>query len=393
MQSDFMFTSESVTEGHPDKLCDQISDAVVGHFLRQDITARVAAECAISTGVVFLSVKYRSPAKVNVGDVARDVIARAGYTPDVFDAQNCAVMSSLQQLPASGASPVDERRLRGDGDLDRLPAQDQATLFGFACNHTPSFMPLPIWLAHRLARALDGARKDGLSYLTPDGKTQVGVEFSGRRPLRIHSVTIIASQRTREPGRGRLERDVREGVIERAFADAPLQLDSRTRIAINPEGPIAPGGPAVHAGLTGRKAGVDTYGEFSRQSGAALSGKDPSRIDRVGAYAARHAARSVVAAGLAEQCEIGLSYSIGLPAPVSVQVETYGTGRLSDDALCRRVTDAFDFRVGAIVRRLALRELAERKDEVYQRLAVYGHFGRDDIELPWERSDGLAALR
>jgi S-adenosylmethionine synthetase len=393
MQSDFMFTSESVTEGHPDKLCDQISDAVVGHFLRQDITARVAAECAISTGVVFLSVKYRSPAKVNVGDVARDVIAQAGYTPDVFDAQNCAVMSSLQQLPANGAIVLDERKLSGDGELDRLVAQDQATLFGFACNHTPALMPLPIWLAHRLARALDAARKDGLSYLTPDGKTQVGVEFRDRRPARIHSVTIIASQRAHEPDRARLERDLRDTVIESAFADEPLKPDARTRIAINPEGPIVPGGPVHHAGLTGRKTGVDTYGEFSRQSGAALSGKDPSRIDRVGAYAARHAARSVVAAGLAEQCEIALSYSVGLAAPVSVQVETYGTGRLSDDELCVRVTRQLDFRVGAIVRRLKLRELVEQHTGFYRRLAVYGHFGRDDLDLPWERSDALDALR
>lgn len=389
MESEFMFTSESVTEGHPDKICDQISDAVVGHYLRQDPSARVVAECAISTGVVFLSVKYRANASVNVGDVAREVIQRVGYDENGFNAKNCAVMTSLTELPSrpawGGAAPA--------SPLDALLVEDQATLFGFACDHTPTLMPMPVALAHALARQLDLVRRENLSYLAPDGKTQVGIEFKGRRPARIHSVTILASQREAgTPSPPALEADLRDLVLAPAFKGG-LRPDARTRIAINPDGPIVGGGPAFHAGLTGRKNAVDTYGEFARHSGAALSGKDLARIDRIGAYAARSAARNVVAAGLAELCEVQLSYSVGLPGPVSVQVETYGTGRIAESEISRRLKTVFDFRLAAIIEGLGLRDLVARDASFFRKLAVYGHFGRTDIPLPWEASDLAARLR
>lgn len=385
MQSDFMFTSESVTEGHPDKLCDQISDQIVGNFLRQDIGARVVAETAVSTGVVFVAVKYRSNANVNVSEVVREVAREVGYDGNGFSANHCAVMTSLQNSRESAT----ETAAPGE-----LVAQEQATLFGFACKHTPNFMPLPIWLAHKLARALDAARKDNLAFLGPDAKTQVGVEFRNRLPHRIHSVSLLASQRaSHSVSPGELSEALFEHVIRPAFSDEPLAPDAKTRISVNPEGPIYEGGPAVHSGLTGRKTAVDTYGEFARHSGAALSGKDPSRIDRVGAYAARHAARNVVAAGLAELCEVQLSYSVGMSAPVSVQVETYGTSTMPEDALSKRINQVFDFRVGSLQRRFGLRERASVHDNWLRRLAVYGHFGRPELDLPWEKEDFVDALR
>ena len=389
MESEFMFTSESVTEGHPDKICDQISDAVLGHYVRQDPGARVIVECAISTGVVFVSVKFRASASVDVGDIARDVISRVGYDENGFNAKQCAVMTSLTELP-SRSEPQPALGTASRGDI--LLVEDQATLFGFACDHTTTLMPMPVALAHTLARQLDAARHEGLGYLAPDGKTQVGVEFRGRRPVRIHSVTILASQREKcIPDAATLERDLREQVLAPAFGDG-LAPDARTRIAINPDGPIVGGGPAYHAGLTGRKNAVDTYGEFARHSGAALSGKDISRIDRVGAYAARRAARNVVTAGLAELCEVQLSYSVGLAGPVSVQVETYGTARIPESEISRRIRHCFDFRLASIIDQLGLAERVARDRDFLRKLAVYGHFGRDDLKLPWETSDVAARL-
>jgi S-adenosylmethionine synthetase len=390
MQPEFMFTSESVTEGHPDKLCDQISDAVVGHYLRQDPRGRVMAECAVSTGVVFLSVKYRADASVDVADVAREVIRRVGYEENGFNAKNCSIMTSVSELPPPHAS----RPAPDEGNWAAQVVEDQATLFGFACDHTPNHLPLPIALAHTLARGLDAARRNQLRYLAPDGKTQVGVEFRGRRPHRIHSVTLLVSQREAgHPSPEVLERDVRDLVLSEAFAGEGIRPDARTRIAINPEGPIVGGGPASHAGLTGRKTAVDTYGEFSRHSGAALSGKDIQRIDRVGAYAARQAARSVIVAGLAELCEVQLSYSVGLAAPVSVQVETYGTARIAEEEISNRVQRVFDFRLGAIVEQLRLRELVKTDGAFLRKLSVYGHVGRSDLALPWEAYDNADRLR
>lgn len=386
MRSRYTFISESVTEGHPDKLCDQISDAIVGRTLRQDPRARVVAECAVSTSIVFLSVKTRGHAHVDVAETAREVIRRVGYTEGRFDARSCSIMTSIDDL---GGAP------RGGVADPPARAEDQATVFGFACRQTPAFMPLPIWLAHRLAQRLAAARRSGaLPYLAPDGKTQVGVEFEGMLPVRIQSVTVVASQRTlAEPAPERLARDLREAVIEPVFAEESLRPDDGTRIAINPEGPFAKGGPSNHAGLTGRKNAVDAYGGFARHGGAALSGKDVSRVDKVGAYAARYAAKNVVAAGLAEQCEVALSYSIGLSAPASVQVLTMGTGKIPDDEIAERLERAFDFSVAAVARDLGLGDLARRDaDGFWPKLAAYGHVGRTDLDLPWERLDRVDAL-
>lgn len=394
MQSSFVFISESVTEGHPDKLCDQISDAIVGRALRQDRLARVVAEAAVSTSIVFLSVKTRGRIGIDVAETARDVIRRVGYEGGTFDARNCTVMTSVDELGPSVRAAVDEHAL-GEGDLDPLGAEDPTTTVGFACTHTPAFMPMPIWLAHKLARCLSVARRSGdLEWLTPDGKALVGVEFRERRPARIHSVTLVASQRRAErPSLDRLRDELRERVVIPAFADEELRPDASTVVSINPEGPFVKSGPGHHAGLTGRKNVVDTYGLFARHSGSALSGKDPSRIDRVGAYAARHAAKNVVAAGLAEQCEVALSYALGAARPVSIQVETFGTSRVPEDEIARRIERAIDLRVAGIVRRFELRDLPKRdEDGFYVKLASFGHVGRPDLELPWERLDAVDAL-
>ncbi|MCS7290381.1 MAG: methionine adenosyltransferase domain-containing protein, partial [Roseiflexus sp.] len=302
MASHYIFTSESVSAGHPDKLCDQISDALVGHYLRQDPFASVVAECAVSTGILFVSVKVAADAVVDIPNTAREIILEVGYDRGAFNGRTCTVMTSLSEMNGF--------RQRSDDPM-QLTAQENVTLFGYACAHTPDLAPLPIWCAHRLMRQYDLVRQQSLHYLAPDAKCQVGVAFVGRTPQRIDSITLLASQRDSRVSLATLRNDVMEQIIRPAFVDQPYAPDDRTRIQINPEGPIFEGGPALHAGLTGRKNGVDTYGGFSRQSGAALSGKDPTRIDRVGAYAARHAAKNIVAAGLAEQCEVQLSYSIG----------------------------------------------------------------------------------
>jgi S-adenosylmethionine synthetase len=387
MQTDLVFSSESVTAGHPDKLCDQISDAVVDRYLQQDPRARVAAECAISTGILFVSIKARSRAMVDAPAVARELLEDVGYVADGgFDPRTCTVMTSLHPLPEDRFQPVDEEQLEADA-FERVTVRDQATLFGFACKDTPNFMPLPIWLAHRLARRLANVRGE-LEYLSPDGKTQVAIEYRDRKPTRIHGITLIACQRERAwPSASRLENDLRERVIEPVCADLPVRCDAKTRIATNPDGPLVPGGPALHAGLTGRKTAVDAYGEFARGGATAFSGKDPSRIDRVGRYAAHHAARNVVASGLAERCEIQLSYSIGLSRPVSVVVDTYGTSRVPESEIAERVLRVFDFRPAAIIKRFGLRSLPTRHTGIYRKLAVYGQVGRDDLDAPWERLD------
>lgn len=388
----YIFTSESVTEGHPDKLCDRMSDAIVGRYLARDPSARVVAECAVSTGIVFVSVKLRTQAHVDVPLLVRDVIRRTGYSPSELDARTCTVMSSIHEISTPGSPRVYERL--DDAALDAIIAEDQATMFGFACTHTRALMPLPIWLAHKIARQLAIARRTSLPYLSPDGKTQVAVELHDRRPRRIFGLTIIAPPSGNlAPAATRLGDDVREHVVQPAFADEELRPDDRTSITINPEG-TGNGGPAIHAGLTGRKTAVDTYGEFARHSGAALSGKDPGRVDRVGAYAARYVAKNVVAAGLADTCEVQLSYSIGWARPVSVHVETFGTGTISEEEIERRIERVFDLRVGAIIKHLRLRELARAEHgELFERLAAYGQVGRTDLSLPWEVTDKVDALR
>jgi S-adenosylmethionine synthetase len=392
---EYVFTSESVMRGHPDKLCDQISDAIVGRYMRVDRLARVAAECATSAGIVFISVKALAHGSVDVSNIARSVIGNAGYDNEHFNPKTCAIMTSQLDFPQNGRFRTEEEHM-SDAALDELTVSDQATVFGYACRHTPALLPLPIWLANKLARRVDEARESGeLPYLAPDGKVQVAIEFAGRRPRRVHAITLVAAQREAdEPSAARLADDLRGHVIDPVFADEEIKPDARTRIAVNPDGPIVWGGPYLHAGLTGHKGGADTYGEFARQSGSSLSGKDPSRVDRVGVYAARHVAKNVVAAGLAEQCEVQLTYSIGLAGPASVQVETFGTGTLAPDELTERVRQRFDFRLGAIVRDYKLRDLPGRSaDGFFVRLATYGHVGRPELTLPWENVDRIEVLR
>lgn len=393
MKKDFVFISESVTEGHPDKLCDQIADAIVDGLLQQDPRARVVAECAAARGIVFIAARHTALAAVDIPALARRVINQVGYDRGDFNAENCTVMTSLTELPPREYAPFDEHAL-DDGAMDYLTAQNNATLFGYACDHTRAYLPLPLWLAHKLARRLAAVRLQGLlPYLAPDGQAQVGVEFRDGQPRRIHSIVLLAAQWGEAHPADKMREDLDELVIRSSFRDEPITPDARTTVEINPGRPFLIGGPSRHSGMTGRKTGIDTYGEYSRHSGAALSGKDPLRIDRVGAYAARYAAKNVVAAGLARECEVQLSYSIGQARPVSIEVETFGTGTITDEAIKALVREHFDFRLAAILRAFNLRHLpALFKGGCYRRLAAYGHMGRMDLGLPWEKVDRAAAL-
>jgi S-adenosylmethionine synthetase len=389
MKKNFMLTSESVTEGNPDKLCDIISDAIVDHFLEQDPYSRVIAECSIAASIVFIAARFSSEAAFSLSETARKVIGKVGYDGADFNPKTSSVLTSIKELPLDPAGRFDERKLKA-AQIENIPAGNQVTTFGFACRQNEAYMPLPIWLAHKLSRRMaELAREKILPYLCPEAKTDVGVEYRDRKPARIHSITITASQRdSKKPEIKQLRADLKDAVIDHVFKDEPLRPDSKTGIFINPEGIFHLGGPSVHSGLTGRKNAIDTYGDYSRHSGAALSGKDPLRIDRVGAYAARYAAKNLVAAGLAEECEVQLSYSISRPNPESVQVETFGTGKLPDDELTSLLEQHFDFRLAAIVRDFRLRRLpAGSKGGFYQKLAVYGHVGRLDLDLPWEKTD------
>ncbi|OCQ98711.1 methionine adenosyltransferase [Nostoc sp. MBR 210] len=389
MKKDFMFTSESVTEGHPDKLCDQISDAIVDRFLQQDPYARVITECAASTGILFIAARFEPNANVDFTNIARQVIEQIGYEQKEFNGKTCSILTSLRELPASQTHLFNEQNL-SDEEIEKITVTNQVTVFGFACNQTYTLMPLPIWLAHKLARQLSEVRhKNILPYLTPDGKTQVGVEYRDRRPYRIHSITVIASQnKAGKPDYQQLQDDIRETVINPVFENEEIRPDAKTRIFINPDGAFIKGGPAVHSGLTGRKNAIDTYGEYSKHSGSALSGKDPIRIDRIGAYIARYAAKNIVAAKLADECEVQLSYSIGLSRPVSIQVETFGTGKISDEEITNLLEKHFDFRLAGIIKQFNLRHLPTiHPGGFYRQLAVYGHVGRMDIDLPWEKTD------
>lgn len=388
MRDRLIFTSDSVTAGHPDKLCDRISDAIVDAYLTQDPFARINAECVAAKGVLFIAMRFNAAVSVDVASVARGVIEEAGYTGGGFDAQNCSIMTSFTEVPRL-ETRGDERGM-SEKEIAAVPARQQVTLFGFACDQTGTHMPLPVWLAHRLTRRLDAAREEGaLPYLAPDGQSQVAVEYRDGKAVRLFGLTVNTA--TRANGAEDLERlreELTRAVIEPAFDGAAPAPDGQTRLLVNPGGRIVEGGPSLHAGLTGRKSAIDTYGEFSRNSSSALSGKDPGRIDRIGAYAARYAARNIVAAGLARQCEVVLSYAIGLAEPVSVEVETSGTGQLGDEGIAARLQEVMDFRPAAIIARFGLRHLPqERGGAFYRGLAAYGHMGRDDLAAPWERTD------
>jgi len=390
MPRDMIFTSESVTPGHPDKLCDQISDAAIDAFLRHDAAAHAVVECAVATGVVFLAARFAAEAVIDLPSLARKVIADVGYVEGGFDARNCSILTSLVELPKSMRQPSCVKP--DEAAIETCFALDQANVFGYACLETPELMPLPISLAHMLARALDRARPS-LAWLSPDIKTQVSIEYRERRPVRIHTIAVTAAVSAGTPNR-RVEEGLR-AVVTRTFDNADMRPDGRTEIYVNAGDPYEIGGPARHAGLTGRKNGIDTYGEIARQSGAALSGKDPSRIDRIGAYAARCAAKNVVAAGLAKRCEVHLAYAIGRAHPLSLSVATFGTGTIPDQDIAGRIERAMDFRPAAIMRRFGLRTQPALRGErgFYRPLAVYGHFGRPDLDLPWEATDLVDALR
>ena len=375
-----LFTSESVTEGHPDKICDQISDAVLDAILAKDPDAHVACECCATTGMVLVMGEITTSAYVPIDQIARNKIVEIGYDRAKygFDGQSCAVLVSVDEQSPDIAMGVK----RGD---ENMGAGDQGMMFGYACDETPEYMPLAISLAHKLTRALSQARKSGkLPYLRPDGKAQVTVEYEDDRPLRVEAI-VLSTQHAPEATHEQIERDMIETVI-RPTVPAEL-LDENTKFFINPTGRFVIGGPQGDSGLTGRKIIVDSYGGYARHGGGAFSGKDPSKVDRSAAYALRHVAKNLVAAGLCRRCEVGAAYAIGVAKPVSVFVDSEGTGILPDDELAKIVDETFDLRPAAIIRRLDL------KRPIYQQVAAYGHFGRDDLDLPWERLDMVDALR
>ena len=384
-----LFTSESVTEGHPDKVCDCISDAVLDAIFTQDANARVACECAASTNLVLVMGEVTTTAHVDVTQIVRGVVDEIGYNkPEYgFDANALTLITALNKQSPDIALGVDHALEEKGGEQEALfstGAGDQGMMFGYACDETPEYMPLPISLAHALTRSLTNARKSGeIPYLRPDGKSQVSVEYDGYTP--VHIDTVVVSAQHDEVDMEQLRRDIRERVI---LPVLPASLvDAHTRILVNPTGRFVIGGPTGDSGLTGRKIIVDTYGGYARHGGGAFSGKDPTKVDRSGAYIARYAAKHVVAAGLAKQCEIQLAYAIGVACPVSVRVDTFGTGVVDDERIAQAVQKVFDFRPAAIIETLGLRK------PIYRQTAAYGHFGRHDLDLPWERLDRVDALK
>ncbi len=407
MSRRYLFTSESVTEGHPDKICDQISDTILDALLAQDPYSRVAAEVVVNTGLVLITGEITTKATVNYIDLARKKIAEIGYTDadNGFSANSASVLIALdQQSPdiAQGVNTAKENRGDSNEIFDQTGAGDQGIMFGYACNETSELMPLPIGLAHRLARRLAAVRKTGdLSYLRPDGKTQVTVEYKNGVPFAIDTI-LISTQHDAAIGeisddlgvQAKIKADLWKFVVLPVFADLDVKPDDKTHFLVNPTGKFVIGGPQGDAGLTGRKIIVDTYGGYSRHGGGAFSGKDPTKVDRSAAYACRHVAKNIVAAGLAAKCEVQLSYAIGVAAPVSILVETFGTGIISDDQLFELIEEHFELRPEGILATFNLRNLpAERNGRFYQDVAAYGHFGRDDLDLPWEQTDKAATLK
>ena len=385
-----LFTSESVTEGHPDKLCDQISDAVLDAILAQDPTGRVACECTATTGIIYIMGEITTRCYVDIGKVAREVVREIGYTDPAygFDADTCAVLTSIHEQSADIAMGVDKALEIRSEDTDELMngAGDQGMMFGYACTETPELMPLPISLAHKLALRLSKVRKDGtLSYLRPDGKTQVTVEYGeDGKPSRVDTI-VISTQHDPDVELETIRQDMIRYVVE-PVVPAEL-LDGNTKYYVNPTGRFVIGGPHGDSGLTGRKIIVDTYGGYAPHGGGAFSGKDPTKVDRSAAYAARWVAKNVVAAGLAEKCQVELAYAIGVAQPVSVLVDTFGTGKTDDGELEKAIRKVFDLRPTAIIRSLDLQK------PIYRKLAAYGHMGRTDLDVPWEHTDRVDALK
>lgn len=388
-----LFTSESVTEGHPDKICDQISDAILDEILSKDPNARVAAETSVTTGLVLVSGEITTNSYVDIPKIVRDTIREIGYTRAKFgfDADTCGVLTSIDEQSPDIAMGVDEALEAREGtmtddEIEAIGAGDQGLMFGFACNETEELMPLPISLAHKLSRRLSVVRKDGiLPYLRPDGKTQVTVEYDENgKPMRIDTI-VLSTQHDPETTLEQIQKDIKEHVIH-PIVPSDL-IDDQTKYFINPTGRFVIGGPQGDAGLTGRKIIVDTYGGYARHGGGAFSGKDPTKVDRSAAYAARYVAKNIVAAGLAEKCEVQLAYAIGVAQPVSIAIDTFGKGKVSEDVLVRLVRTHFDLRPAGIIKMLDLRR------PIYKQTAAYGHFGRTDLNLPWEQTDKAKILR